>query len=329
MRADPNLVSWGVVWLIAAAWLVAGVPPAIAQIYTDVYFFGDSLSDTGNGCAALAFIPGYEDGRCSNGEVWSERFAQGLGLDAQASSQGGTNFAVGSQVAADLALQIDAFSLLQFPPSADPDALYVIWIGGNDVLDLPSSPTAMQDAVDDIIDGIDDLKALGAEHFLVPNLPDIGRAYGTFSFITGADTAFTPAERDLATSLSLDFNSRLATALAGETFTTLFELEIEGWVEEVFANPASFGIAAAAIDATSDDTDFGIPCLLDSNCAADPKGPIADTFFLFDAVHPTTAMHAEIASRAAALVPEPSVAAGAAAALLALGLLAMRQRREG
>ena len=198
------------------------------------------------------------------------------------------------------------FELTLFPFfQADPDALYVVWLGGNDVLGIPSSPTAMQDAVDDIIAGIQDLQGMGAQHFLVPNLPDIGRAYGDFSLPAGSGSIFTPADRDAVTALSLDFNDRLATALAAHSFVSLYELDIEGLVEELFADPAAFGIVPAAVDTTSDDTDFGVPCLVDLPCLLDPQGAVADGYFLFDAIHPTTAMHAVIADRAALLVPEP------------------------
>ena len=292
--------------------------PASGQTFTDLYVFGDSLSDTGNACSVLAIF-GYEPGRCSNGPVWSEQLAALLGLEAEASISGGTNFAFGGDETGDLQNQILAFTLSIFPGSADPDALYVIWLGGNDILGLPTSPTATQDAVDNVIDGIRDLQALGAQHFLIPNLPDIGRAYGDFELPSGSGPVFTPAERDDATALSLDFNDRLASDLAAEPIATLFELDIEALLEEVFADPAGFGISGAAIDTTSDDTDFAIPCLVDAACSLDPQGPIADGFILFDAIHPTTELHGVIADRAATLLPEP---AGPAAWVAAAGLLA-------
>ena len=286
-----------------------------AQSFSDVIVFGDSLSDTGNGCTVL-LIAGYKPGRCSNGDVWSERFAEELGLEAEASSQGGTNFAFGGDETEDLDLQIFFYSLSVFG-QADPDALYVIWLGGNDILGIPSSPTATQDAVDNILDGVQELQSLGAQHFLIPNLPDIGRAYGDFTLPAGSGSVFTPAERDAVSALSLDFNTRLANALSAHSFVSLYELDIEGLVEELFADPASFGIVSAAIDDASDDTDFGVPCLVDLPCLLNPQGAIAEGYFLFDAIHPTTAMHAVIADRAVQLVPEP----WALASLLAGGSL--------
>ena len=249
-----------------------------------------------------------------------------IGNDADASVLGGTNFAFGGDETNDLGNQILAFEFSLFFGDADPNALYVIWLGGNDILGIPSSPTATQDAVDNIIDGIRDLQDLGAQHFMVVNLPDIGRAYGDFELPAGSGSVFTPAERDAVTALSLDFNDRLAATLALEPITTLYQLDIEGLVEEIFANPLKFGLVSAGIDTVSDDTDFAIPCLIDVPCSLDPQGPVSDGFFLFDAIHPTTVAHEVIATRAAVVVPEPSRWMTSAAGLAGVLLLARVRR---
>ncbi len=304
--------------------LVCLVPRAGVQAFSDVYFFGDSLSDTGNTCALL-FAGGYAPGRCSNGEVWSDALAASLGFTAQASISGGNNFADGGDTTADLDNQITLLAIREFN-QADPDALYVIWLGGNNVLDLPAAAGAMQTAVDELVAGLQRLRGLGARTFLVPNLPDIGRAFGTFAFPTGVGAAFTPAERDLANHLSTTFNALLAPALAAQSGVTIFQLDIFGLVEELFADPVAFGLLPAAIDRASDDTDFGIPCLNDFTCANAPQSAVADGFFLFDAVHPTTAMHAIIAERATELVPEPRSFLLGLSCLLTLLVLGRRPR---
>ena len=61
------------------------------QAYSDLVFFGDSLSDTGNvllltstfSPPAFPGFPGAE-GRFSNGPVWTEYLAAGLGLPNKA-----------------------------------------------------------------------------------------------------------------------------------------------------------------------------------------------------------------------------------------------------
>lgn len=328
LRYGPRLRRRSVSWLLAV--LLVGSTAALsaaAQTFTDLVVFGDSLSDTGNACPLLA-IAGYRPGGCSNGDVWIESLAAELGLEATASLSGGSNYAVGGHLTSDFADQLFAFSPFGIVP-ADPDALYVVWFGGNDVLALPGSPGAMANAVDAVLAGIRALQGLGAQHFLIPNLPDIGRAYGGFTIPAGSGAVFTPLERDFVTALSLDFNDRLAAALAVEPIDTLYVLDIETMVEQLFADPAAFGIAPAAIDDGSDDTDFGVPCLIDPVCAADPQGAVADGFFLFDAIHPTTAGHALIAERAAILLPEPTFVGGLWVGLSALSASARRRSRLG
>jgi outer membrane lipase/esterase len=310
--------------LLLALFLAAR--PSAAQEFSDVFFFGDSLTDTGIFCTGLLFSEqGYAAGRCSNGDLWADVVAGALGVDLDAGEE---NFAKGGDTTSDLDDQIDAFELSLLFQDADPDALYAIWLGSNDVLNMPSSPTAMEDAVARVIDGIDALADLGAEHFLVLNLPDVGRAWGHFDFdfpeVEGE--IFTPLERDAVTALSSEFNVLLDQALATLTGVTVQRLDVHAIVEEVYADPAAFGFSPSTIDTTTDDTAFGIPCLQNDPCANDPQGAVADQFILFDALHPTTAAHALIGARAVQLVPEPGSLAAPALGLLAAAVLALRSR---
>jgi outer membrane lipase/esterase len=300
--------------------------PGAAQEFSDVFFFGDSLTDTGIFCTGLLFAEqGYAPGRCSNGDLWADVLAESLGVNLDAGEE---NFAKGGDTTSDLDDQIDVFELSILFQDADPDALYVIWLGSNDVLNMPSSPTAMEDAVARVIDGIEELEGLGAEHFLVLNLPDVGRAWGHFNFEfpeVGGEI-FTPLERDAVTTLSSQFNVLLDQALATLTGVTVRRLDVHAIVEEAFADPAAFGFSPSTIDTTTDDTAFSIPCLEDTSCANDPQGAIADQFILFDALHPTTAAHALIGARAVQLVPEPGALAAQALGLLVAAALAFRSR---
>ncbi|MEM8864947.1 MAG: hypothetical protein AAGF31_05310, partial [Planctomycetota bacterium] len=89
---------------------------AVAGPYTDLYVFGDSLSDVGNTSywTSESFFEGlapdtpgnaYFDGRFTNGQVWTEWVAEGLGFaplepdtpaaTSNPSGPGGNNFAYG------------------------------------------------------------------------------------------------------------------------------------------------------------------------------------------------------------------------------------------
>ena len=80
-----------------AIWAVVCLP--LQAQFSDLYVFGDSLSDVGNlSAATLGFLPGsdYFDGRYSNGPVYAELLAEKLGLEPlRRSGEGGNNFAYG------------------------------------------------------------------------------------------------------------------------------------------------------------------------------------------------------------------------------------------
>jgi len=181
--------------------------------------------------------------------------------------------------------------------AADPNALHVIWLGGNDVLFevlgfASGGPGAMQTAAESI----------------------------------GAGSApFSEAERVLLCSLSLEFNQALAGVLGTLQVDSLVAIDALAAFDAVIADPTAYGFPAAAVDASDPAHAFGRACLADPACAADPQGPVADGFLIFDSVHPTAAFHRTIANEALRVVPEPSACLCIVAGLLGLGL---RRRRR-
>jgi phospholipase/lecithinase/hemolysin len=296
-----------------------------AGAFSEVVFFGDSLSDTGNTCATVASLGGgFAAGRCSNGPVWADYLVAGLGLGAEATSSasGGSNYANGGARTLDLAAQIGAYTSAG-SGAADPEALHVVWLGGNDVLFevilASGGPDAMQAAAARIGAGIESLATAGARHFLVANAPDVGRVYGNPLLNPPFAPTSTPlgeADRAVLTALSLEFNAALDDVLGSVSVESLVEVDIFAPFAAMIDDPAAFGFSPGAVDTDSQLRSFPIACLADPACAAAPQGAIADGFLVFDSVHPTTALHRVIADGAlAAVVPEPGTGV-----LLALGL---------
>jgi outer membrane lipase/esterase len=171
----------------------------MAESFTALVAFGDSLSDTGNA------------GRFSNGPVWVEHLAKSLGLPLRPSRAGGTNHAVGGARAVggpnELRAQVRGY-LAERGGSADPRALYTVWAGGNDLLaaGFASGPdTAGRAAAAAVGEAVAALGAAGARTVLVPNLPDIG--------ITPALQAVGPAAAAQARRRSLAYDDALAQVL--------------------------------------------------------------------------------------------------------------------
>jgi len=302
-----------------------------ASAFGDVVFFGDSLTDTGNTCATVSGLGGgFVPGRCSNGPVWADDFvaALGLGSEATSSASGGSNYANGGARSTNLTDQIDAYTTAN-GGAADPDALHVVWLGGNDILFdvlFPSGgPGTMQAAAERIGAGIESLAAAGAQDFLVLNAPDVGLVYGSPlanpPFATGT-SAFGEADRAVLTGLTIEFNAALDDVLAALTGVSVLTIDATGSFADIIDDPSAFGFSPAAVDSSSQSSPFPIACFADPACAADPQGAIADGFLIFDSVHPTTALHRLIARDAiAAVVPEPSTGL-----CLAIGLAILARR---
>ncbi|MGH0035517.1 MAG: SGNH/GDSL hydrolase family protein [Myxococcota bacterium] len=317
---------------------------APAAGFTDVYVFGDSLSDSGHtqsnfdalpggtcGAAGVYPNPPYVGGACSNGPTWVETLASGLGLAAEPATSGGTNYAVGGATAASDALgtvlgdpdgetedigdQFDRFDG-DFV-SADPDALYVILAGANDLqytargwIPDVGQDTA-QDAVDAVMQTALDLSALGASHFLFANVWDLG---------TIPDATLTPGQRSDATDLTDDFNAKLATAVAGFSAGTAYFLDLDAVVDGILADPGAHGITDTTGSCVVLGT-FGAATDLANPCAASPA--LQDQKFYFDEIHPGRVVHGAVAAAALQAVPEP-----ATGLLLLLGLGALHRRRR-
>ena len=157
--------------------------------FSQIYIFGDSLSDTGNLGSINGGIPApYFNNRISNGPVAVETLAAKLGFNANASlhiigPQIGTNYAVAGANAfgnsiIDLPAQISGFQANN-GFIAPADALYVMFIGGNDVrdarntIDIDDALLQIRNASTQVKDAIETLTLSGARHFLLVNSPSI------------------------------------------------------------------------------------------------------------------------------------------------------------
>jgi len=281
--------------------------------FSSIYVFGDSLSD--NGTAAdfanvdfpfpYSSIPAQDINRVSNGPVAVEVLASQLGLPLNPSlfatsiPAAGTNYAVAGARAGrtnlgDLGSQLTAFQA-NHAGGAPNDALYALFIGGNDVLNISNvvddavaalSITTATQAVETTLNSLIDA---GAQSILVPNVFDIGL------------TPDAAANRALATQRSVEYNTALAATLAsveGNQGVNLFEYDLFDFGQRFVADPLSFGLTNIT-DACTAGLPF--PVFLGS-CDAS----VINQYAFIDNIHPTANLHNILGNELLSAIPVPA-----------------------
>ena len=271
-----------------------------ADSYSRLYIFGDSLSDTGNLASLIgAFPPPYYMNRVSNGPVAMDVLAQKLGLDASASLHLigpaiGSNYAVaGASASGFEAIDLDN-QLLLFRANhgnvAPQDALYVVFVGGNDIRAARSNPdpvaahARVADAAARARQAIVDLADIGARHFLVINSPNIGLIPETSLLAEAFDE---PKLDQRSRKLSQRYRQalhRAVTHLRHPGKLDITEFDLYTFFNQLVRHAHRFGFSNST-DAcfSSQSLSFHPDCLFGQNF---------DDFIFFNEIHPTARVHA-------------------------------------
>ncbi len=304
--------------------------------------FGDSLSDAGNvfiGSGGTIPGPPYSAGRFSNGNVWVQDLSLALGLGPLTPSlAGGTDYAFGDAQsgttlfnnASPLDLtgaigQIGQFAAAN-PGGADPNALYAIWIGANDLNAIPGTATPAQIAADlgliagNIDSAIGTLAGMGAKKFLVVDVADLGK--------TPDAIASGPAGVAAASAISGLFNNLLVNgagpvpslaAIATGAGIDINVLDSYGLLDEITSDPAAYGL-----------TDVTDPCLTgEVNFVGGTPCATPNQYLFWDGDHPTAAGNALVADAALAVVATPEPASLLLSGIALAGLFLLRRRYCG
>jgi phospholipase/lecithinase/hemolysin len=301
---------------------------ASAALFSGMYVFGDSLSDNGNlyNYVGVPVAP-YYDGRFSNGPVAAERIADAViaggsnGAGFHDYAWGGATSGVGNygdggtpttpgtllgpfSPLPGLLTELDGFTTGLGGGMADANALYMVWAGANDFV---AGSTDYTLAVNNVKYTVQTLAAAGAQHILVPNLPDLAL---TPSY-PGSSSAhdFTLGFNSLLASTLASLNSSLGAHIVGFDTYSLFN--------QVLANPSAFGFTNVSDACYTGSYIFG-----GGTECANPSD-----YLFWDDFHPTAAAHQILADQmVAAVVPEPATVLLMVAGLGFIGLQVRRAR---
>jgi phospholipase/lecithinase/hemolysin len=315
-----RLVATPLLCLFAVSASAAGLAP-ISQIFV----FGDSLSDTGNSFdltgGAYPSPPTYFDGRLSNGLVWVEPLSSDLGVSftnyAVAGAQTGTENSTAADYPAlagtGLLSQVGQFTADLGGGMADPGAIYVVFAGSNNFCQTCFTPGVddpeefVTQGVTETLTAVGGLLATGAQKIVVFGLPDLG--------LTPRANAI-PGAAPLLSQLVDAWNTALFGNLAGLGVPQLVTIDVAQILRDVVADPGAFGFTNVT------EACLAVGCNTQTlDPALDPDG-----FLFWDDIHPTRATHALLAD----IVLEPAVIPLPAAAWLfgtALGWLGWLKRR--
>jgi phospholipase/lecithinase/hemolysin len=279
---------------LAVALLLAIAPAEAA--FTELIVFGDSLSDAGNDKLVFGVpLPPYFNGRFSNGPLWVDQFATGLGIPvATASLAGGRNYAYGgaesgegssfvSPFIPNLGPQIDAYIASGAMPTSS--QLFVVFAGHNNFRGGETDPSV---PVADMAAHITELAGLGASNFLVSTLMPLGKL---------PESEGGPNEAALD-ALTLQFNTLLLAQLPTLRTTlgvNIFEFDTWGVMQDMLANPGAYGF-----------TNVTEPAYVGPLTGTGTVVPNPSQYLFWDDVHPATIAQSYIAAAALAAVPEPS-----------------------
>jgi len=333
---------WSLGWVFVLVCLVS--PSGAFAGYSDLFVFGDSLSDSGNNAVVLApnvtpvpisgnsFIPTfpYASGHYTNGLVWAQTFAPALGLTANALLLGGTDYAFGgartgpltptplpggllSPFPPSLETQV-AFFLLQRANVAPSNALYVVAGGGNNARDALVAAAGCGGNLA-CIAGIIQSAALTYAGDIATIDAELEVAGARKIVVWDVpDIGDTPAVRAagasaaaLGTLIAASMNAALLGAIASDPDVQLFDLF--GLVDAIVASPGAFGL-----------TDVTNACAQFVTC--DPS-----KFLFWDGIHPTSAGQLIISNALLAQVPAPATLVLLAVGLVGLTGIAWRRHR--
>ena len=331
---------------IAAALAFSLYAPTSHANYSQVIIFGDSLSDTGrlkdlvtqkNSAIGNALQPSFTT---NPDPVWSSLFAQSYGKTANPNTPDnptGTNYTVGGSQSARTATWADASGavsvnipttndqikhyLTNTNGQTDPNALYAVWIGANDLFYAieHANPSQVANAVRATATDIETLNQAGAKVILVPNIPDLSLTPLV------QNHPVLSAQKGQVQLLTQMYNSGVFNALNGTT-ANVVPANTFALLQEAVANKEAFGFenangVACHNKPNINPTSSSLACDENSLMA----GATGENYMFADLIHPSGRTHRILAQYYQNIIDAPAQIASLPTQLIRTGSAKDRQ----
>ncbi|RJR30849.1 MAG: autotransporter domain-containing protein [Desulfobacteraceae bacterium] len=312
----PKVKPFALVALLFA--LIPLNEPAAADAagFNQFVGLGDSNLDSGyfryhttgiaaaDAAVAAAVAGGAAGGFAGNGVVSSVQLAGRFGLSAAPIGGGGTNYAIGgSYVAVDTPVLVSAVRqirnyLASVNGAANPDALYVIKSGDNDLTYvtnqgaawIAANPGYLNQQASALAAEIAALQAAGARTIIIPNSVNYGVSAALGGGLDPANAA--------AYARSVAYGSALWSDLAAAG-VNFIPADIDSVIRYVVKNPTLFGFTAASVFAAN--APSPVSALVSILTPAQQQG-----YLFIDGKHLTTAGQTIVADYEYSLLIAPS-----------------------
>jgi outer membrane lipase/esterase len=300
--------------LVASAVALACTAGTASAQFSNMYVFGDSLSDAGTYKPVVP--PGTGLWTTNPDPIWAQILGSRLGFAITPATTGGTAYAQGGARVTQLPgwepvpPTVNAVPIAQqvsqyISRGVDPGALHTIWGGANDIsiqlaqaaqgtITSAQAQAAVALAATQYVQQVAALQAAGAQNIVVMNVPDMGK--------TPQGQSFGPAISAQLSAIVGLYNTTVQSglnALGGN----VMRVDTLALLNEVLANPGAFGFTNTTGRACG--TTVSLVC-----GPANLVAPDANRTYVFaDGSHPTGATHNFIAQAVASMIDGPQQAA--------------------